>query len=113
MQLSLYILKLSIFSSQLFVIPVPVHYFTICFKFYFPLADIIINHLYMLFLRSLKTNTKSYNKKPKKSVARNIVASKKILFSEICQTRFSRSRKLSSNVNLAEYVIMTSRQNVV
>ena len=31
-------------------------------------------------------------------MARNIVASKKTLFSDLCQTRFSRSVKLRSNV---------------
>ena len=62
-QLSLYILKLSIFScdsifSIFFVIPVHPHYLTFCFKFYFPIADIIVNHLYILFLRLRKINTK-------------------------------------------------------
>ena len=37
----------------------------------------MVNHLYTLFLRSSKTNTKCYNKKRKKSVTRNITASKK------------------------------------
>ena len=54
---SLYILKLPIFSGQLFVIPVPFHYFIFCFNFYFSVADIIVNHLYILFLHSCKTNT--------------------------------------------------------
>ena len=65
---------------------------------YLFIADIIVNHLYTLFLRSRKTNTKCYNKKRKKSVAGNIVASKKISFSDLCQARFSRSGKLRSNV---------------
>ena len=70
------------------------HQFTFCFKFYFPIADVIVNHLYILFLRSRKTDTKCYNKERKKFVARNIVASKKISFSDLCQNRFSRSGKL-------------------
>ena len=74
-QLSLYILKLSIFSCQPFCNSgIHFHYFTFCFKFYFPIAGIIVSRLYMLFLRSSKTNTKCYNKKRKKSVARNILA---------------------------------------
>ena len=44
------------------------------------MADIIVNHFYILFLRSRKTNTKRYNKKQKKPVARNIIASKKYIF---------------------------------
>ena len=48
------------------------------------------------FFRSLKTYTKCYNKE--QPVARNIVTSKTILFSDFCYTRFSHSRKLYSNV---------------
>ena len=44
------------------------------------MADIIVNHFYILFLRSRKTNTKFYNEKRTKSVARDIVASKKCRF---------------------------------
>ena len=44
------------------------------------MADIIVNHFYILFLRSRKTNTKFYNEKRTKSVARDIVASKKWRF---------------------------------
>ena len=62
-----------------FAIPL-FHYFTFCFKLYCPIADIIVNHFYILFLRSRKTNIKCYTKKRKKSVARNIVASKKYCF---------------------------------
>ena len=86
------------FLVNIFVIPVPFHYFTFSFKFYFPNADIIVNHLCILFLRSRKTSTKFYKKNRKKSVARNIVESKKISFSDLCLTRFSRSGKLHSNV---------------
>ena len=39
------------------VIPVHFYYFTLCFKFYFPIVDIIVKHLYLLFLPSRKTNT--------------------------------------------------------
>ena len=91
LQLSLYILKLSIFFVTFFVIPVPFCYFTFCFKFYFPTADIIVSHLYILFR---KTNTKWYSKTRKKYVARNNVASKIISFFDLCLTRFSRSGKL-------------------
>ena len=81
------------FLVNLFVILVSFHYFTFCFKFSFPIADIIVNHLYIRFLRSRKTNAKCYNKKTKKFVVRNIAASKKTWFSDLCQTRFSRSRQ--------------------
>ena len=36
------------------VIPVHFYYFIIGFEFYYPLVDIIVNHVYMLFLLSLK-----------------------------------------------------------
>ena len=68
------------FIVNFFVIPVPFRYFIFCFKLYFPIADIIVNHLYIIFLRSRKTNTKCYNKKRKKSVARNMVAFEKYRF---------------------------------
>ena len=32
-----------------FVVSVHFYYFTFCFKFYFPIADIIVSHLYLLF----------------------------------------------------------------
>ena len=63
-----------------FVIPVYFHYFTFCFKLHFPIADIITNHLYILLLRSRKTNTKCYTKKRKKSVTTNTVSPKKYRF---------------------------------
>ena len=72
------------FLVNFFVIPVHFHCFTFCFKFYFLSADIIVNHLYILFLCSRKTNTKRYGKKRKKSAPRKIVASKKISFSNLC-----------------------------
>ena len=36
-----------------------------CFKFYFPIVEIIVNYLYLLFLRSRKTNTKCFDKNEK------------------------------------------------
>ena len=39
------------------------HFF--CSEFYFPIVDIIVNHLYLLLLRSLKTNTKCCDKNEK------------------------------------------------
>ena len=41
------------------------YYFTVCFKFYYPTVDIIINHLYLLFLLSRKTSTKCCDKNEK------------------------------------------------
>ena len=100
-----------------FVISVLFHYFTFCFKFYFPIADIIVNHLYILFLRSRKTNTKCDNKKRKKSVARNIVASKKYFFLifvrlDLVVLKIALECKIFI-LNLAESVIMTNRLNLV
>ena len=86
------------FLVNLFVIPVSFHYFTFCSKFSFPIADIIVNYLYIRFLRSRKTNAKCYKKKRTKSMARIIAASKKTGFSDLCQTKFSRSRKLRTIV---------------
>ena len=76
-----------------FVIPVPLHCLTFCVRLYFPITDVIVIHHYILFLRSRKINTKCYNKKRKETAARNIIGSKKILFSDFCWTRFSRSGK--------------------
>ena len=36
------------------VIPVHTYYFIFYFKFYYPIVDIIVNHIYALFLRSRK-----------------------------------------------------------
>ena len=47
------------------VISIHFYYFILCFKFYFPIAHIIVTHLYLLFNRSGKTNTK-YDKNEKK-----------------------------------------------
>ena len=58
------------------VITFSFHYFIFCFKFYFPIADIIVSDLYIFFLCSRKTNTKYYSKKRKISVARNTVVTK-------------------------------------
>ena len=88
------------------VIPVHFYYFIFCFKFYYPIVNIIVNHLYLVFLRSRKTNTKCCDKHEKthsgiiltqlvRFVARNIAVSKNFVFwsvHEICKyiefTRF-------------------------
>ena len=45
------------------VIPVHFYYFIFFwFELYFPIVDIIVNHLHLLFLRSSETNTKCYDK---------------------------------------------------
>ena len=49
------------------VIPVCFYYFNFCFIFYYPIVDIIVNHLYLLFFRSRKTNTKCFHKNEKKT----------------------------------------------
>ena len=72
--ISLHFKTFHIFSSTFLVMSVHFHYFTFCLKLKFPIADIIVNRLYILFLRSLKTNIKCYSKKRKKSVATNIDA---------------------------------------
>ena len=48
------------------VIPVHFYYFIFCFKFYYPILNIIVNDLYLVFLRSRKTNTKCCDKNEKK-----------------------------------------------
>ena len=47
------------------VIPVHFYYLIFCFKFYYPTVDIIVNHLYLLFLRLRKSNTKYLEKNEK------------------------------------------------
>ena len=47
------------------VIPVHFYYLIFCFKFYFHIEDIIVNHLYLLILRLRKTNTKFCDKTKK------------------------------------------------
>ena len=56
--------KTPYFLVSFFVILVPFNYSPFWFEFYFPIADIIANHLYILFSRSRKTNTKCYTVKP-------------------------------------------------
>ena len=53
--------------SFLNITVIPVHFYCLifCFKFYYPTVDIIVNHLYLLFLRSRKTNTKCCDKNEK------------------------------------------------
>ena len=46
------------FLSITVVVPLHFYYFIFFFKFYYSIVDIIVNHLYLLFLRSRKTNTK-------------------------------------------------------
>ena len=82
--LSLYILKLPYFLVNYFVISVPFHYFTFCVKFYFPIAAIIVSHVYILFLRSRKPNTKCYNKKRKKNPWLEIWLHLKNIVSDLC-----------------------------
>ena len=73
------------------VYPVHFYYFIFCFIFYYPIVDIIVNHLYLLFFHSRKTNEKYCDKNEKthsdiilswlvRSVARRIVVSKKYCF---------------------------------
>ena len=73
------------------VISVHFSYFNFCFKFCYPVVNIIHNHLYLLFLRSRKTNTKCSDKNSKthsdiilawlpQPVARIIAVSKKYCF---------------------------------
>ena len=56
------------------VIPFHFYYLIFCFKFYYPSVDIIVNHLYLLFLRSCKTNAKCWDKKPEKTHSDIILA---------------------------------------
>ena len=113
MQLSLYILKLSIFSCQVFCN-------SCSFALFHFLLSVLFSYCYFPPLHTFF----SVSVKPiqnvvvKKSVARNIVSSKNISFSGLCETRFSCAGELRSNVkilisNLAESVIMTNRLNLV
>ena len=121
MQLSLYILKLSIVSCQLFLIPAPIHYFTFCFRFYFLVADIIVNQLYIILLRLRKTNKKCRNvtikNEKKKSEARNIAASKKyrfLIFVTLDLVVLENCTRISNlDIKLLESVIITNRLNLV
>ena len=45
--------------------PIHFYYFIFYFKLYYPIVDAIVNHLYVAFLRSCKTNVKCCNKKEK------------------------------------------------
>ena len=61
----------NVFNSLYFVVNIPVipthfYYFIFCFKFYYPIVDMIVSHLYLLFVHSRKTKAKCYNKKGKK-----------------------------------------------
>ena len=68
------------------VIPVHFYSFIFCFKFYFSIVDIILNHLYLYYFSArIKPiqNAVTKRKKPTvlaRSVARNIVVSKKCFF---------------------------------
>ena len=58
---------MNVFNSPYFfvnitIVPVHNYYFVFCFKLYYPIVDIIVNHLYVFFLRSRKTSTKCFNK---------------------------------------------------
>ena len=57
-------------SSLLNITVIPVHfcYFIFRSKFYFPIVDIIVNHLYLLSLHLRKTNTKCCDKNEKNPV---------------------------------------------
>ena len=77
---------MNVFNNPYFLVNITVisvhFYFIFCFEFCYPIVDIIVNHLYVILLRSRKTNTKC-NKNEKNhidiifaqkvaSVARNI-----------------------------------------
>ena len=47
------------------IIPVHFYYFMFCFRFYFPIVNIIVSRLYLLFLCLRKTNTKCCDKNEK------------------------------------------------
>ena len=64
------------------VIPVCFYYFNFCFIFYYPIVDIIVNHLYLLFFRSCKTNTKCFHKNEKKNQCYYLCVASKICTSK-------------------------------
>ena len=77
---------------NIIVIPLFFYYFIFCFKFYFPIVDIIVNHPYFYYFSvRAKPITKCCDKTKKphsdiilaqliRCVARNIVVSKKYFF---------------------------------
>ena len=50
------------FFVNVTIIPVHFYYFIFCFIFYYPIVDVIVNHLYVLFLRFRKSNKKCCSK---------------------------------------------------
>ena len=81
------------------------------------MTDIIVNHLYILFLRSCKTNAKCSHKKRKKFEVRNTATPKKYRFPIFVRLNYSfwkialECKILISNP--AEFVILTNRLNLV
>ena len=55
----------SFVNINVILIPVHFYYFIFCFKFYYPIVNIIVNHLYLVFLRLRKANTKCSDKNEK------------------------------------------------
>ena len=74
-------IQLSIFFVNITVIPVHFYYFIFRFKFYHPIAD-IVDHIYVLFLRLRKTNTKFCNKNEKIPQRYHLGAASKNCFTE-------------------------------
>ena len=47
------------------VIPVQFYFLIFCCKLYYPILNVIVNHLYLLFLRLCKNNAKHFGKNEK------------------------------------------------
>ena len=66
------------------VIPLHLYHFIFCFEFYYPIVDIILSHLYLLFLRSRKTSTKPCDKNAKSPHYYHLGVASKICCQKYC-----------------------------
>ena len=72
-------MTLHIFFVNIPVIPAHFYYFMFCFKFYYAIKDIIVNHLHLLFMKNdviKKNHSDIILEQLVRSVARNIVVSR-------------------------------------
>ena len=105
------------------VIPVQFYYFIVWLQFYSPIVDIIVNHLYLLFLCLRKTNTKCFDKNEKthgettqaqviRSVARNIVICSKNTVESLDECRRMLTSHISMQSNVDECRRVTKRVQI-
>ena len=81
------LMKIFVYSYSLVnitVIPVHLYYFTFCFKFYYPIVNIIVIHRYLVFHGSRKTNTKCCGKNEKNPKWNHVGVASKICSYKYC-----------------------------